>query len=165
MVNEKTPTWIENFRTIYLRYGGGLSMMGFSGTDIGVYVYLFTQKWFENKSRFVSFEISKTLSPIVSLIPNEYRTSVFSEKAVSKSLKKLVTLGFVNEIPNTSKISNGGRAAKAHYEVTKVIDLTKTVEGNFKEYQNAVSNTLSKFAAIEEGITLKEVGSRGETDD
>ena len=49
--------------------------------------------------------------------------------------------------------------------MTKVIDLTKTVERNFKEYQNAVSNTLSKFAAIEEGITLKEVGSKGEFDD
>lgn len=159
MSEEQTPTWIKNFRTIYERYGGGLAMIGFSRNDIGVYVFLFTQKWFEDKARFASFEISKRLQPIGSLLPKKFRTS-YSEKAVGKSLLKLVELGFVKETPNSKKISSGGRAPKAFYEATKIIDLTESVRENLKDYQESVLNTLSKFAAIEEGITMKE-GNRG----
>lgn len=155
MSEKQTPTWIKNFRTIYERYGGGLSMMGFSRNDIGVYVFLFTQKWIENKTKFASFEISKQLHPIGSLLPKKFRTS-YSEKAVGKSLSKLAELGFVNEIPNSEKISFGGKPPKSFYEVTRIIDLTESIGENLKDYQKSVLNALSKFAAIEEGITMKE---------
>ena len=138
--------------------------MGFSKTDIGVYVYLFTKKWFENKSNFTSFDISKTLKPISSFMPEEYRI-LYSEKAVSTSLKKLVTLGFINKIPNKKKISTGGRSTKEFYQVSRIIDLKRKIDENLDGYKQAISNTLSKFEAIEEGISLKDGLSNGEEND
>ena len=53
--------------------------MGMDARDIGVFVFLFTQRWFEGKKAFSASEITKTLKPISSMVPEQFRTT-YSEK-------------------------------------------------------------------------------------
>lgn len=129
--------------------------MGLSRRDIGVYVFLFTQKWFEKNTVFSASGISKKLNPISSLLPEEYRTT-YSEKSVGNSLVKLVTLGFVTECQNNKKTKSGGRPAEILYETVKLTTLKEKIESILDGYKKSVLHTISPFEAIEEGISLKE---------
>ena len=150
-----TPTWIQNYIVIYGKYGGGLSLMGMNNRDIGVFVFLFTQRWFEKKSSFSTSEIVKTLIPISSMVPKEFRTT-YSEKSVGNSLIKLATLGFVTRCKNNKKNSTGGRPAKILYEIIQLSAIRENMDKVLDSYKRAIFHAISPFEAMEEGITLKE---------
>ncbi|MCY4491936.1 MAG: hypothetical protein OXC46_10845, partial [Thaumarchaeota archaeon] len=77
-------------------------MIGMNPCDIGIFVFLFIQRWFEKKKAFSTSEIVKKLKPISSGLPENMRTS-YSEKSAGTSLAKLTTLGFVKECKNDKK--------------------------------------------------------------
>lgn len=150
-----TPTWIQNYSGIYGKYGGGLSLIGMNARDIGIFVFLFTQRWIAKKVAFSASEIVKTLSPISSMIPKEFRTT-YSEKSVGTSLRKLVTLGFVTECKNNKKNSTGGRPAKILYETVPLHAIKDNITTILDQYRKDIIHAILPFEALEEGITLKE---------
>jgi predicted transcriptional regulator len=150
-----TPTWVQNYIGIYGKYGGGLSLMGMNARDIGIFVFLFTQRWFEKKITFSTPEIVKTLNPISSMLPKEFRTT-YSEKSVGNSLKKLATLGFVTKCKNNEKNSNGGRPADVLYETVHLSAIRENIIKTLDSYKQGILHTILPFEAMEEGITLKE---------
>lgn len=150
-----TPTWIQNYIGIYGKYGGGLSLMGMNTRDIGVFVFLFTQRWFEKKVTFSTPEIVKTLNPISSMLPKEFRTT-YSEKSVGNSLIKLTTLGFITKCKNNKKNSSGGRPAEILYETVHLSAIKENVIKILDSYKQGIIHAILPFEAMEEGITLKE---------
>ena len=129
--------------------------MGMNPRDVGVFVFLFTQRWFEKKIAFSAPEIMKSLNPISSILPNEIRTN-YSEKSVGTSLIKLVILGFVTECKNQKKNKTGGRSAKILYETVKLPIIRENLVKILDDYKRGILHTISPFEAMEEGITLKE---------
>lgn len=129
--------------------------MGMNARDIGVFVFLFTQRWFEKKSAFSTPEIVKTLEPISSMLPKEFRTT-YSEKSVGNSLKKLTILGFVTKCKNDKKNSSGGRPAEILYETVHLSAIKENVIQTLDSYKQGILHTILPFEAMEEGITLKE---------
>lgn len=123
--------------------------------DIGIFVFLFTQRWFEKKITFSTPEIVNTLNPISSMLPKEFRTT-YSEKSVGNSLKKLTTLGFVTKCKNNEKNSNGGRPAEVLYETVHLSAIKENIIKTLDSYKQGILHTILPFEAMEEGITLKE---------
>ena len=97
-------------------------------------------------------------------MPKKYRLN-YSEKLVSASLKKLETLGFVKKCDNPKKTSMGGSPAKAFYETAKIIDLQKSIQAQLDNHREKALDTISKFADIEEALSLKDSGTKGEKDE
>jgi len=129
--------------------------MGMSACDIGVFVFLFTQRWSEKKSSFSASEIFKKLDPISGMVPEELRTN-YSAKSVGNSLAKLVTLGFVTECKNIRENRTGGRPAKTLYETVPSAKIKEGVIKNLDQYKQKIIHVVSPFEHIEEGISLKE---------
>jgi len=153
-MEQTNPTWFENFRIFSEKYGSGLNKINLTNTDIGVYIFLYTQKWFGEKSRFSSIEISNKLNGFSSILPEKFRTS-FSSASVGTSLQKLVYLGFIIACPNTKKESSGGRPANYLYETNKVTKTREQAELVLKNHIKKINEALSPFSAIEEGFTMK----------
>lgn len=128
--------------------------MGMNTRDIGVFVFLFTQRWFEKKVAFSTPEIVKTLNPISSMVPEQFRTT-YSEKSVRNSLTKLTTLGFVTQCKNNQRNSTGGRPAKILYETVHLPAIKENVIKILDSYKQEIIHAISPFEAMEEGITLK----------
>lgn len=129
--------------------------MGMNARDIGIFVFLFTQRWFEDKVVFSTPEIVKTLNPISSMLPKEFRTT-YSEKSVGNSLEKLTTLGFVTKCKNNKRKSTGGRPAKTLYETVHLSAIKENVIKILDSYKQGILRAISPFEAMEEGIALKE---------
>ena len=129
--------------------------MGMNTRDIGVFIFLFTQRWFEKKVVFTAPLIVKTLNPISSMLPKEFRTT-YSEKSVGNSLTKLVTLGFVTPCKNNKKNSTGGRPAEILYETVKLTVIKDNIVKILDIYKQNILHTILPFEAMEEGISLKE---------
>lgn len=134
--------------------------MGMDVRDIGVFVFLFTQRWFERKPAFSTPEIVQTLKPISSMLPEVFRTT-YSEKSVGNSLKKLTTLGFVTKCKNNKKIRSGGRPAEVLYETVHLSTIKKNIIKTLDSYKQGILHAISPFEAMEEGITLKEGTAEG----
>ena len=150
-----TLTWIKRYWQIYGKYGGGLGLIGMSDRDIGIFVFLFTQRYFEKNITFSAPQIVKQLSPLSSASPEIFKTS-YSEKSVGTSLKKLVTLGFVTECKNKRRNSVSGRPAKILYETVKLTTTKKNIIDIFDSYKQTILSSIMPFEAMEETFTLKE---------
>ena len=83
---------------------------------------------------------------------------------VGASLKKLETLGFVKKCDNEQRTSTGGSPAKAFFETTKMIDLQKSIQSQLDNHREKALDTISRFADIEESLSLKDSGTNGEKD-
>ena len=161
MSKNHTPTWVDTFQKYYDLYGGALiAHHGFSSIDVGVYIFLITQRWFFNKPRYSSYNIVTTLNVLPNFIPKKHRIN-YTEKTVSASLKKLESLEFVERCENSEKTSTGGSPAKAFFQTTKIIDLQKSIQGQLDNHREKVLNSISRLADIEESLNLKESGSGG----
>ena len=97
--------------------------MGLNNKDISVYIFLFVKKWIEKQAPLSSSKIYKDLVSITNFFPPKLGIT-YSEKSVSVSLKKLVTMGFVSRCINDQKIKSEGRPATALYE-SDTIDLMR----------------------------------------
>lgn len=100
-----------------------------------------------------------TLSALPNFVPKKYRLN-YSEKLVSASLKKLGTLGFVKKCYNPKKTSTGGSPAKAFNETAKMIDLQKSIQAQLDNHREKALGTISRFADIEESLSLKDSGKK-----
>jgi hypothetical protein len=162
--SSQIPTWVTTFQKYYDLYGGSLIQHhGFSPTDVGVYIFLITQKWFSDESKFSSYNIVTSLSSLPNFLPNKFKTK-YTEKTVSASIKKLETLGFVRKYDNEQRASTGGSPAKAFYETTKIIDLQKSIQTQLDNHREKALDTISRLADIEESLDLKDSGSQGGKD-
>jgi len=156
------PYWIETFQKYYDLFGGGLiSHHGFTPVDVGVYVFLITQRWFSEKTGFSSYGIVTALGALPAHLPKKHRIS-YSEKTVSASLKKLATLGFVRRCSNPARKGAGGSPAKAFYETVKIIDLEKFIQKQLDAHRDNAMGIISRLSDIEESLDLKDVGAKGE---
>lgn len=153
-LEQTNPTWVENFRVFCEQYGPSLNMIGLTNTEVGVYIFLYTQKWFGDKSRFSAAEISNTLKGFTGILPEKFRTS-FSAAAVGSSLQKLVFLGFVKACPNDNKESSGGRPANFLYETNKVKETQERSESELNTHIRKLKHALTPFSSMEEGFTMK----------
>ena len=129
--------------------------MGMDKRDIGVFVFLFTQRWLEKKAAFSASGIVKTLNPISSMVPEQLRTT-YSEKSVGTSLAKLTTLGFVTQYENSQRNSSGGRPAKILYETTHLHTIKENIVKTLDSYKQEIIHAILPFEAMEEGIILKD---------
>ena len=129
--------------------------MGMNTRDIGVFVFLFTQRWAEKKIGFSASGIVKKLNPVSGMIPKDFRTT-YSEKSVRTSLTKLTTLGFITECKNNERKSTGGRPANILYETSSARAIRENVTKNLDVYKQEIIHTISSFEDMEEGIALKE---------
>ncbi len=153
-LEQTNPTWVERFRILWDTNGPDLNKIGLTNTDVGVYIFLYTQKWFGEKSCFSSPEISNKLNGYTGIFPEEFRTS-FSPAFVNSSLEKLVFLGFVISRSNTKKESSGGRPANNLYESNKVSETQKKCVNELKNHITKVEKSLSAFFSMEEGFTMR----------
>ena len=126
--------------------------------DIGIFVFLFAQRWFEKKKAFSASEIVKKLNPISSGLPETMRTS-YSEKSARSSLTKLTTLGFVKECENDKKSSNGGRPATT-YETVPLLRIKENMIEIIDRYKKSVTDIMLPFEAMEESMIMSEGNSR-----
>lgn len=164
MPASQIPTWVTTFQKYYDLYGGSLIQHhGFVPTDVGVYIFLITQKWFSDKPQFSSYNIVTSLSSIPYFFSQKHKTK-YTEKTVSASLKKLEILGFVQKCDNKERKSTGGSPAKAFYETIKMIDLQKSIQAQLDNHREKALDTISRLADIEESLSLKASGSKGEKD-
>jgi len=129
--------------------------------DIGVFVFLFTQRWFEKKKAFSASEIVKRLNPISGGLPQTMRTS-YSEKSARSALAKLTTLGFVKECENSKKNSQGGRPATTLYETVLLPRIKENMIEIIDRYKQAVTEIMLPFETMEEGIIMREGNSKEE---
>lgn len=151
------PEWITVYQRYYDLFGGSLiNHHGFSTTDVGVYVFLITQKWFFGQPEHSSNSIYVKLSTIPTYFLKKKYKIKYSEESVGISLKKLAGLGFVNTCKNSNRISTGGRPVNAFYESSKVTELQKNIQKRLENEMANMFNSLSRLAEIEEGIGLKE---------
>ncbi|MEM3136502.1 MAG: hypothetical protein QXW37_07255 [Candidatus Nitrosotenuis sp.] len=134
---------------------------GFSPTDVGVYIFLLTQRWFFNESRYSAYGIVTTLGALPNFLPKKYKIT-YTEKTVSASLKKLETLEFVKKCENEKRKSTGGSPAKAFFETTKMIDLQKSIQAQLDNHREKALDSISRFVDIEESLSLKDSGIKGE---
>jgi len=75
--NNFLPDWVSKFQYYYDQYAGGFTrLFGLSEKDVGVYIFLFTQNLFFEKSEFVSYQIVSQLNKI----HNEYTPNEFKPK-------------------------------------------------------------------------------------
>ncbi len=158
------PTWISTFQKYYDLYGGALiAHNGFSTIDVGVYIFLITQRWFFDKPRYSSYNIVTTLNTVPNFLPKKHKIN-YTEKSISASLKKLESLEFVQKCENAEKKSTGGSPAKAFYETTKIIDLQKSIQAQLDNHREKVLNSISRLADIEESLSLKDNNAKGGKD-
>ena len=129
--------------------------MGMNNTDIGVYIFLFTQKLFETKTQFSVAEIVKSIKSITGFAPEEFRMTL-SDNAVSKSISKLTALGFVNKCKNTKTTKSPGRPAAALYETIDLHTTTGNVTKRLDLYRHEILGALERLADVEEGVGLSE---------
>ena len=128
--------------------------MGMDTRDIGVFVFLFTQRWFEGKAAFSASEIARMLNPISSMAPEQFRIT-YSDKYVATSLTKLATLGFVVTCQNNQRNSTGGRPAKILYQAAHLSTIKENIIKILDSYKREIIHAISPFEAMEEGIILK----------
>ena len=138
--------------------------MGMNGTDIGVYVFLFTQKLSEEKTQFSAAGIAKSLKSIAVSVPGEFGTST-SDKSVSASLLKLTELGLVAKLSNTKRTKSSGRPASALYETVDLRTATNSVTERLDVYKKAILGELERFANLEEGVGLIKGPRQGANND
>ncbi len=153
-LEQTNPTWVERFRILYEDNGPELNKIGLTNTDVGVYMFLYSQKWFGEKSLFSSPEISSKLNGFTGILPEEFRTS-FSPASVYVSLEKLIHLGFVIACSNTKKESSGGRPANNLYESNKVSETRKKCVNELKNHIKKIEKSLLKLDSMEEGFTMR----------
>ena len=154
-------TWVQNYISIYTKYGCGLVLIGMNPCDIGIFVFLFIQRWFEKKKAFSASEIVKKLKPISSSLPKNMRTS-YSEKSARTSLTKLTTLGFVKECKNDKKSNKGGRPPTTLYETIPLFRIKENLFNIMDDYKQSVSEIMLPFETMEEGISMREGNSKVE---
>ena len=150
-----TPGWLQTYYKIHTEYGGKLSLMGMDARDISVFVFLFTQKWFEKKITFSASEIFKKLSPTSNVCSPECRIS-YSEKSVRNSLVKLATLGFVTEHKNHQRNSTNGRPPIVVYESVKLSVAKTSITSILDDYKKSIMSAILPFESMEEAIALRE---------
>ena len=130
-------------------------MMGMDARDISVFVFLFTQRWFGQKTTFSASEIVKSLSPTSSVCPQECRIS-YSEKYVRNSLAKLVTLGFATKCANRQQNSTNGRPPTFLYESVKLSVMKTNIGSILDNYKKSIMGAILPFESMEEAIILRE---------
>jgi predicted transcriptional regulator len=165
VTTSQIPDWIATFQRYCVLLAGELMVYhDFSEKDIGVYVFLITQKWEFKKTRFSPNEILSNLSTIRTYLPKKHKVK-YNDRTVRESLKTLENLGFIKKCENSERISTGGSPARAFYETTKITDLQVHVQSHLEDEIAKKLNSLSKLADIEESFSLQEITRGNENND
>lgn len=155
MQKNQAPLWVTKFLRYTENLGGSLhTRYGFSEKEIGVYLFLFTRKLFSNESRFNSYAIGKELNKISDeYMDEDYRIN-YREKAVSESLNKLESKGFVTKCNNVDISKLKGRKPIAEYETKNIHDVTEYIRKKLDEKRDQKLDLLATLEDIEENVGL-----------
>ena len=147
------PSWIENYKSLCTKYGGGLSLMGLNGVEIGVYIYLFFQLVVDKERAAPVSGIVDLVKPILTHLPEGYRTN-FTHNTVSNAVKRLVSLGMVEEVSVKKAPKSAGRPpAKAFRAVTLGVTRT-TIAESIDNHKETILKSLEPFEQIEENRSM-----------
>ena len=150
------PDWISKFQYYYDQYAGKLTrLFGLSEKDAGVYIFMFTQNLFFDKTEFIPYQISSELNKMHNeYIPNQLKPK-YNPRDVKESIDMLVSLGFAKEIPNKAKKSRGGNAGKFLYSPSKIVELNQFTDARLDSIQKEIFDLLLDLDQVEDAVGYK----------
>lgn len=151
------PSWAERYKSLCVKCGGGLALMGLDGIEIGVYIYLFHRLLVYNGSSDSASSapsIEAELNSIMCYLPGEYRKN-YTPSAVGTAVKKLVSMGLVEEASASRARKSAGRPAKTYKAVT-VGAARKAVEKTLDDYKEEILRSFGPLEQLEEGRSMED---------
>ena len=150
------PSWAERYRSLCVKCSGGLALMGLDGIEIGVYIYLFHLLLDYNGSSDSASapSIEAKLNSIMCYLPGEYRKS-YTPSAVGTAVKKLVSIGLVEEVSASRARQSAGRPAKTYKAVT-VGAARKAVEKTLDGYKGEILRSFGPLEQLEESRNMED---------
>ncbi len=148
------PGWSDTYTRLLSKYGGSLLAIGLGSTDTAVCIFLFVQKWVEQKPPFSAHKIFQVLRSLVSILPNEFQAQ-HTEKNVRQALENLVARGFVTRCDGTDVKTPSGRPPAARYEINSMSDVRKGIRQKLRNYEAAVLSAIEPLEEYEEGAGLR----------
>lgn len=162
MTLQHQPEWVSTFQTYYEKYAGKLILnFSISSKAAGVYIFLLTQKWFFNESKFSAYRIYTKFKLILSYIiefenSKEEKNHNYSEKSIYESLQMLINKGFVKKCAVRTKKNIGkGRPTKVVYETNEISAVFEFTENQINQIREKKLNVLSNLVDIEESLDLQ----------
>ena len=159
---QQIPEWISRFHRFFDLYCGKLNRSyGLSDKDIGVYIFLWTQKLYSEESSFTRYQIQTRLN----LIKDNYFDDVessFNPRSVKESTEKLEKLGFVTSVSSKGN-KNGGNPGIHLYLAQKITDLEQFTREKIERKTNEMLAILQEFYQVEESIN--EIRGESKKDD
>ena len=149
------PSWVESYRRLCARCGGGLVLMGLGGVEIAVYVYLFHRLVGKGEAAASASGIFGALDPIRHYLPEHYRPN-FTRNAVGEAAKKLAALGLVEVSEAKRAAGSAGRPPARTYKAVTLGEAKRAVEEALDGYKRGILQSLDPFEQIEEGRNVSE---------
>lgn len=147
----QVPEWISRFHRFFDLYCGKLiHTYGLSDKDIGVYLFLWTQKLYCKQSSFTRYGIQTRLNQIKDNYFDDVN-STFNPRSVKESLENLEKLGFVSSISSINN-KNGGNPGKFLYFAQKITDLEQFTRERIDKKTSKIFLILQEFYQIEESM-------------
>lgn len=148
------PSWSERHKSLCAKCGGGLTLMGLDGVEIGVYIYLFHRLVAPGNSAISAPTIEHELNSIQSYLPEEHRKN-YTPNTVGTAVKRLVSLGLVEAIAAPGRRKSAGRPAKT-YKAVAVATARRSLENAFDDYKKEVLRSFGPLEQLEEARSIAE---------
>ena len=149
------PSWVEIYKLLCVSCGGGLSMMGLNKVDIDVYIYLFYRLVNNAEDSIHASKIVDHLSPFLSYLPKTYRAKI-SPNTVGTAVRKLVSLGLVEEVPAKKRPRSAERPPVQAYRAVTLGIARNTVEKSLNSHKESILTSLARFEQTEEAYNLSD---------
>ena len=152
---QAVPSWVESYRSLCTKCGGGLALMGLGGVEIAVYVYLFYRLVGKGEAAVSASGIFGALDSIRHHLPKVYRLNL-TRGAVGEAAKKLTTLGLAEALDAKKSTRSAGRPPAQAYRAVTLGKAKKTVGEALDGYKKGILQSLDPFEQIEEGRNMSE---------
>lgn len=148
---QNIPEWVSRFHRFFDLYCGKLiRTYGLSDKDVGVYIFLWTQKLYCKESSFTRYQIQTKLNQIKDNYFN-YIESTFNPRSIKESIENLEKLGFVSSKSSVNN-KNGGNPGKFLYFAQKITDLEQFTRERIDKKTSEILSVLQEFYQVEESI-------------
>lgn len=148
------PSWSERHKSLCAKCGGGLTLMGLDGVEIGVYIYLFHRLVAPGVSAVSAPVIERDLNSVQCYLPKECRRR-YTPNTVGTAIKRLVALGTVEVVAASRARKSAGRPAKAYKAVT-VSAARRALENTLDDYKKEVLRSFGPLEQLEEARSITE---------
>ena len=148
------PSWSERHRNLCVECGGGLTLMGLDGIEIGVYIYLFHRLVAPGISAISAPAIERDLNSIQCYLPEACRRR-YTPNTVGTAVKRLVALGLVEAIAAPTARKSAGRPAKT-YKAIAASTAKEALGSTLDDYKKEVLRSFGPLEQLEEARSIAE---------